>query len=80
MPTSSPDPTRAMEQNGQPSWRVGRLLGSSPPSTTDTAFLQQRLATLGKVMFIVAMSGVCLRAVGESIKFGPGQLLQALYY
>jgi len=32
---------------------------------------------LGKVMFIVAMSGVCLRGVIEATSIGPAQLLEA---
>jgi len=40
-------------------------------------FLQQRLATLGKVMFIVTMLGVSIRATGNVLTLGPESLLNA---
>ena len=79
MPPESPNETLPMPEADQPSWRVGRFVGGGPPSVPDTAFLQQRLATLGKVMFIVAMSGVLLRGVIEASTIGPAQLLEPNY-
>jgi len=46
-------------------------------NVSDEAFLQERLATLGKVMFIVTMLGVSIRATGNVLTLGPESLLKA---
>ena len=74
--SAPPDQTISMEADNVLSWRAGMMVGSGAPSATDTAFLQTRLGTLGKVMFIVAMSGVCLRALIAVFTESPGELLE----
>ena len=71
-----PETAVPITRAGPPSWRVGRIVDPGSADTSDSSLLQGRLATLGKVMFIVSMSGVCLRALIEGIGLGPGQLTE----
>jgi len=57
-------------------WRIGRMVTDDSTSITDSALLQERLARLGKVMFLVAMSGVLFRGVVEASSGGFGQLIE----
>ena len=71
-----PETAVPITKAGPPSWRVGRIVDPSSRDPSDSVLLQERLAALGKVMFIVSMSGVCLRALIEGIGVGPGQLAE----
>jgi serine/threonine-protein kinase len=62
-----------IREDGGGEWMDAQGIGTN---VSDEAFLQKRLATLGKVMFIVTMLGVSVRATGSALTLGPESLLK----